>query len=154
MAEALVANAATALAERAALVQLRAAAAALRRKLGLAEDAPEQDVLNALDAARAAQRGRGAGRWRRAGRQGPARAPGLLPARSARRPARRARGDQQPARADTPPQPVPARPAAGGALTDGEEAVRRQLGLTAQQMLAARSRAPHSPLYPSKEVPE
>jgi phage I-like protein len=38
----------------------------------------------------------------------------------------------------TAPQPAP-RHVPQGALTDGEEAVRRQLGLSAEQMIAARS---------------
>ena len=143
VAEALMANAvdtATAAADRAALMPLRAAAAALRGKLGLAEDAPEQDVLNAVDALAAAGRRTEAEELVegavRAGRVPPAHRDFYL--REALRDLRAARDVINSLPVLTAPQPMPPqRPV--GALTDGEEAVRRQLGLTAEQMLAARS---------------
>ena len=147
VAEALMANAAgpaaAAAADRAALMQSRAAAAALRAKLALAEDAPEQDVLNAIDALAAAGRRTEAEELVegavRAGRIPPAHRDFYL---------REALGDLRSAREVINSLPVLTAPrsASGGplqrphaALTDGEEAVRRQLGLSAEQMLAARS---------------
>jgi phage I-like protein len=138
VAEALMANAETTAADRAALVQLRAAAAALRARLHLAEDATEQDVLNALDAAaRRSDAEELVDGAVREGRVPPAHRDFYL---------REALGDLRAARdvinslpVLTAPQPVPPVRTAG-ALTDGEEAVRRQLGLTTEQMLAARSK--------------
>lgn len=141
VAETLVANADTAdRSGRTALMQLRASAAALRLKLGLAEDAPEQDVLNTLDALTAAGARSEAEELVdgavRDGRIPPAHRDFYL---------REALGDLSAARdvinslpVLTAPQPTPPR-RTPAALTDGEEAVRLQLGLSAEQMLAARS---------------
>lgn len=143
VAEALVANAETVAPdapdaeERTALVQLRAEAAALRAKLGLTEDAPEEDVLNALDAAdRCSEAEELVDGAVREGRVPPAHRDFYL---------REALGDLRAAREVinslpvlTAPQPVPP-VRTEGTLTDGEETVRRQLGLSAEQMLAARA---------------
>ena len=116
-------------ADRAALVQLRASAAAVRQKLGLAEGAPEQDVLNALDALAAA----GARSEAEDLVEGAVR-DGRIPPAHRDFYLREALNDLRAARevinslpvltapASVPPRPEQSRRA--GALTDGEEAVR------------------------------
>ncbi|MFW6189043.1 MAG: phage protease [Planctomycetota bacterium] len=124
----------------AAVMRLKASAAALRQKLGLPEDAPEQEVLNSIDALQAGKQRSEAERLvERAVREG------RIPPAHRGFYLREALNDPEAARRVinsmpvlTAPQPKPGDPPAD-ALTEGERAVCRQLGLEPEQMAAART---------------